>query len=102
MKNEEIKVNDGGGLYDTPGMIDSIIVDCNDLVKRLLEGNYIGFCSKSVEMVQKLTRLKEGVKAERESKDAIIEDLKRLNNDLAEQAMGIPADRENEKGDGDV
>lgn len=96
-ENEKITVNDGGGLYDTPGMIDSLIVDCNEATRKLISGNAVGFCSSMANIVSKLSALKTGVEAERESKDAIIADLKRHNNDLAEKAFGIPADRENER-----
>lgn len=92
----EVNVNDGGGLYDSVGLIDSLIIDCNDTVRILFTGNYVGFCSKIVEMVQKLSKLKDGISSDLKSKDEIIKDLKRLNNDLAEKAYNVPADRENE------
>ena len=93
---DEINVNDGGGLYDSVGLIDTLIVDCNDVARTLTTGNYVSFCSKIVEMVQKLSKLRNGVQADLKSKDEIIKDLKRLNNDLAEKVYGVPADRENE------
>lgn len=93
---DEIKVNDGGGLFDSLGLIDTLIVDCNDTVRLLTTGNYVAFCSKVVEMVQKLSRLRNGVESDLKSKDEIIKDLKRANNDLAEQVYKVPSDRENE------
>ena len=99
---DEIKVNDGGGLLDTTGLIDSLIVDCNTIVGKILTGSYIGFCAKAVDMVGKLTELKKGVAAELSEKDKIIADLKRFANDLSEQATGLPADRENEGGTSNV
>ena len=92
----EIPVNDGGGLYDSQGLIDTLIVDCNELGRFMVSGQYVGFCAKLVEMVQKLSRLKNGVASDLKSKDEIIADLKRHNNDLAEIAYGVPADRGNE------
>lgn len=92
----EINVNDGGGLYDSVGLADSLIIDCNDTVRILVTGNYVGFCSKIIEMVQKLSKLKDGIASDLKSKDEIIKDLRRLNNDLAEKVYNVPADRENE------
>lgn len=92
----EIDVNDGGGLFDNLGLIDTLIVDCNDSVRLLTTGNYVAYCSKVVEMVQKLSRLRSGVESDLRSKDEVINDLRRLNNDLAEKAYNLPADRENE------
>lgn len=52
---------------DNIGLIDSLIVDCNSLVQKIVAGEYIGFCAKTVEMVQKLANLKQGVKNDIES-----------------------------------
>lgn len=81
--DEEIKVNDGGGLYDSVGLIDSLIIDCNDLPKKLMEGQYIHFCAKLCEMVQKLDRLKGGVKADMDAKDILIKELRSINDTMA-------------------
>ena len=63
------------GLYDSEGLIDTLIVDCNLLQKELVSGQYIGFCVKLVEMVQKLNNLKKGVRNDAESKDRQIAEL---------------------------
>ena len=63
------------GLYDNEGLIDTLIVDCNLLQKELVSGQYIGFCVKLVEMVQKLNNLKKGVRNDTESKDRQIAEL---------------------------
>ena len=102
MENDgKITVNDGKGFLDTDGMIDSVIVECEIATRKLVGGNAIGFCSAMAEIVSKLSALKTGVRAEMDSKNAVIADLKRLNNDLAEKAYGVPADRENERTGGD-
>jgi len=77
---DEIKVNDGGGLLDNIGMIDSLIVDCNTSVKTLVEGNYIAFCNKMCEMVRKLNLLKNGVKETIESRNQHIKELEIMLN----------------------
>ena len=77
------KTNNVGGLLDTNGMIDSLIADCNDLVKQVVSGNYLVFCAKVVEAVQKLTKLKEGVANEKNLLQSEIAELKRFNADLS-------------------
>lgn len=76
------KVNEGNGLYDNIGLIDTLIVDCNDLTKALISGQYVRYCSKIVEMVQKLANLKNGVKADTESLQTEVERLKTLLDDI--------------------
>lgn len=71
----DITVNDGGGLYDSAGMIESLIIDCNSIVKSIFSGEYIGFCAKAVEMVQKLAVLKQGVNSNIESLQKQIDEL---------------------------
>lgn len=93
-------VNDGKGLYDSDGLIDTLIVDCNSLVKHLAAGQYVQFSSCIVGMVQKLARLKEGIKADRADLMKTISDLKGCNDGLVEQITGLPAgDRAVEEGD---
>ena len=74
----EIKVNDGGGLMDNLGMIDSLIVDCEKGMKALLAGSPLEYAAITVEMVKKLGLLKAGVKND-------TEDLRRQINELRER-----------------
>ena len=46
---------------DCVKLIDSLIVDCAEEEKLLISGQYIAHCVKLVEMVQKLTKLKDDV-----------------------------------------
>ena len=85
--NEEIKVNDGGGLFDSIGLVDTLIVDCNALPKTLINGQYVGFCAKIVEMVQKLSRLREGISNDIKSRDEIIADKTRLIAELTGEGV---------------
>lgn len=80
---DEIRVNDGKGLMDSEGLIDTLIIDCNELPKTLMEGQYVHFCAKICEMVQKLSRLKSGVKSDMESRDEMIRELRETNDTLA-------------------
>ena len=60
--NEDIKVNDGGGLFDSLGLIDSLIVDCEKGMKALVAGSPLEYAAVTVGMVQKLGELKKGVR----------------------------------------
>lgn len=82
---EEVKVNDGGGMYNHVGIIDSVIVDCNDLPKSLINGQFIQFSSRLVQIVQKLSTLRDGVKNDMESKDKQIAALIHEKQDLINQ-----------------
>ena len=48
-------------MYDNQQLIDSLIVDCNNAVGAMTQGQYILFCRIMYEMVQKLGNLKKGV-----------------------------------------
>lgn len=75
---EGLTVNDGKGLLDNEGLIDSLIVDCNTAVKQLVDGNYIAWCNINVQMVQKLANLKVGVRNDMKSLQDQLEELKRM------------------------
>lgn len=86
-----MNINDGKGLYDNEGLIDTLIVDCNNLVKHLASGQYVQFCNSIVGMVQKLANLKEGIKTDKEAADQRVAELEQCNNKLVEQLTGLPA-----------
>jgi len=46
-------------------LVDSIIVDCNNAVKAIMNGQYILFCRTMYEMAQKLVALKQSIAAEK-------------------------------------
>lgn len=89
----DITVNDGKGLHDNVGMCDSLVNDCNTLVKHICTGNYILFCNLVSQMAIKLANLQKGIKADIASKDETIEELKRMNDSLLEQQTGLPVER---------
>ena len=88
----DINVNDGKGLYDNLGLIDLLVVDCNELPKLLMQGQYVGFCVKIVEMVQKLSNLKRGVKNDQDERDVTIRNLQ-------DEVLLLRAQIEKDKGD---
>lgn len=74
---DEVKINDGGGLYDNVGLIDKLIVDMNGLVKRAFAGEYIGFCTDVISIVQRLGNLRFGVQHDIDSLKQQIDDLRK-------------------------
>ena len=78
-------INDGKGLFDNVGMCDVIATGLNNAVRSLLSGNSIQFCQKVSEISVQLANLKQGIRDDLASKDQMIEELKRINNELANQ-----------------
>lgn len=64
------------GVYTSAELIDSIIVDLNNIPKELMCGQYINACSVISQMARKLINLKKGVTDDIDNKNRIIEDLK--------------------------
>lgn len=95
-KTDNKAVNDSYRPLDSEGVCDSLVEDLNNLLKNMAAGQYIRVSSLTLEMVQKLHNLKNGIKAERKNLEDQNEDLRRLNNELAEKAFGAPANKENE------
>lgn len=92
-----VTVNDGKGLYDNDGLLETVILDCNNAVKNLATGNYIAFCNIMVGIVQKVTNVRNGMKTEIDEKNRQIEELKQINNDLMSQITGLPVGENTEK-----
>lgn len=78
----DITVNDGGGLFDSEGLCDTLVNDINNLVKQAVSGNYLLFCDTVVQITQKVVELKKGIKADLDSKNRVIEQLKEINTNL--------------------
>lgn len=76
------------GLFSSDELIDSMIVDCNNIPKRLAEGQYIAFCGLIFQLGQKLARLKEGVKNDLKARDDSIEELKRTIDEISKNQNG--------------
>lgn len=98
-KIDGMTVNDGKGLYDNEGLCDSLIMDCNNLVKILLSGNYVQFCNAIVQMVKKLVNLKEGIKKDMDSKNSVIESLKETIRSMGENVVDMSVEEYLEKHD---
>ena len=81
----DLTVNDGKGLYDNEGLCESLLADMNNLPKMLMTGQYIQFCAVIQSMAQRIINLKQGIKTDLESKDKIIEELKKANEALMQE-----------------
>ena len=90
---EEINVNDGNGLYDNSGLIDTLIVDCNQLPKTLIDNQFVLFGTTLAQMVQKLRCLKDGIKAEQNGMMIQITKLRKQNDELTKKLCGDTAER---------
>ena len=78
------------GLYTNTELVDTLIVDLNNLVKEQLSGQYIQFCGIVVQMTQKLTNLKKGIISDLANKDEKIEALKNTIRELGGRCEDIP------------
>ena len=76
------KINEDG-LMDSIGMIDSLILDCNELPKLQMTGQFVLYCARIVEMVKKLGMLKDGVKHDTEALQKQVEDLSKSGEEMA-------------------
>jgi hypothetical protein len=89
-----VPVNDGKGLYDNSGLCDTLLVDLNNLIKYMANGQYLQFCVTVTGMSQKVINLKKGIKTDMDSLKDNIEELKRMNDRLQEQLTGLPVGKE--------
>lgn len=90
--SNELTVNDGKGFFDSDGLIDTLVVDCNELMRSISSGMYVQFCGKIVEMVQKLSTLKNGIKADRNSLEEQNTQLKQMRNEFSDDAPAVSED----------
>lgn len=82
-ENEEIQVNDGGGLWDRDGMIDGLILDCESVMKNIMAGQGLRLAALLVEMVQKLGALKTGTAEETARLTKERDDAREYSTELA-------------------
>ena len=83
-------VNDGKGLFDNEGVCDQGIIICNAAMKELISGQYLAFADKMQQIAKIFANLKKGIKADHESMEQKIEELKRMNDSLVEEKTGLP------------
>lgn len=90
--NENITVNDGKGLYDNIGLVDTIVNDLNRIPRLMIDGQFFQASAVFASVGQRLGNLKKGIQEELDSKDEIIEQLKRMNNELVAEKTGLPVE----------
>jgi len=81
------------GFYDNQGVCDVLLGYTNQLPKLLIDNQFIAFCDTISKMGQLITNLKKGIAEDLESKNEVIEELKRVlkNKDL--EFVDIPVDQ---------
>ena len=77
------------GLLSNSELVDTLIVDLNNLPKHLMTGQYIQFCNTVSQMGQKLINLRTGIKADLDSKDNVIESLKETIRNMGEDVKDV-------------
>lgn len=63
-------------------LFDSMILDCNNAVKMLFDGNFISWCGVMKNIASKLIKAKEQVQKEIKDRDEKIATLERFIKDL--------------------
>lgn len=86
----DLTVNDGKGLLDNEGLCESLIADLNELIRNMAAGQYIRMSIVTAQMYQKLNNLQQGIVNDRNSLKEQLEEMRKLNNELAEKAFGMP------------
>ena len=65
------------GLYSNAELIESLIVDLNEVIKNTVSGQYLQSCITITGMTQKLTNLRQTIDNDLKNRDRTIEELKR-------------------------
>ena len=87
--SENKKVNDGKGLFDNEGLCDTIKQDLNNLIRLVMNGQYILACSLVSSIAIRLENLKKGIKNDSDSQKEKIEELKRQIDSLLNDKDGV-------------
>jgi hypothetical protein len=66
----------GKGLMTNTELVESIILDLNNIPKELIDGQFIGFCTLVSQIGNKLVALRQGIKQDMDNKNETIEQLK--------------------------
>lgn len=85
------------GLYTNSELIQTLIVDLNNLIKEQMSGQYIQACTIVSQMTQKLVNLKKTVDRDMESKDQYIADLKQQLKDAGIEIIDMTEEELAEK-----
>ena len=75
----------GNGTYTNTELIDSIIVDLNNMIKEEISGQYINACNMVNQIAQKLVSLRSGIDKDIKNRDKTIECLKQELRDAGRE-----------------
>jgi hypothetical protein len=78
------------GIYSNVEMVESILLDLNNLPKELIAGQFIQSCTLVSQIGQKLICLRSGIKTEIEHKNKTIEDLKQQLRNAGQDVVDMP------------
>ena len=81
------------GLYKTDELIDSMILDVNNGLKSLINGQYIAFADTMHGIAEKLVVLKKGIADDLKHKNETIEQLKEQLRHCGLDVRDIPIDQ---------
>lgn len=79
------------GLYTNSELVDTIIVDLNNIIKETVNGQYIQACTIITQTAQKLINLRTAIDNDLKSKDKTIDDLKAALRRAGVEVIDIPA-----------
>jgi len=80
------------GLYTNSELVDSIILDLNNLPKELIDGQFIQGCSLIAQMSQKLINLRQTIDSDLKSRDKTIESLKAEIRNLGGEVIDVKSE----------
>ena len=73
-------------------LIDSLIVDCNNAVKELTNGQHLAWCATMANMVQKLASLRKTISNDLRNREEIIKQLKNELRDCGRTVCDVAPD----------
>lgn len=73
------------GLFSHAELIDTLMQDCEKIMKSLVSGKYLDFAMILIQMLQKLTNLKGGIEDDLQSMKNKIDELKKVNDEMNEK-----------------
>lgn len=77
------------GLYSNEELIDTLIMDCNNAVNAVMGSNGIQWCKIMLDMVVKLTNLKEGIANDMKNREETITMLTQRLKDAGAEVQNV-------------
>ena len=80
------------GLFTNSKLIDSLVVDLNNVLKEQQNGQFIQACCIVAQMTQKLINLRKTIDNDLKNREETIEVLKKRLRDFGHEVIEIPAE----------